>query len=85
VWQWKSPQGSGFTALLLDGDRLIASVQGYTYCLDPLDGRMMWQNSLSGFGTGVPSIASVNGVSSLPILGEAAAEEARHRSSGASS
>lgn len=81
VWQWKSPMGSGFTALLLDGDRLIASVQGYTYCLDPLDGRVVWENPLSGFGIGVPSIASVNGGSSLSMLGEAAAEEDRNRSS----
>src|SRR6266436_5395875 len=36
IWKWKCPKGSGFAALLLDGDRLIVSVQGYTYCLDPL-------------------------------------------------
>ena len=35
VWDWTSPKGSGFVAVLLDVDRLIVSVQGYTYCLDP--------------------------------------------------
>ena len=38
VWDWKSPKGSGFVATLLDGDRVIASVQGYMYCLDALTG-----------------------------------------------
>ena len=39
--------------LLLDAERLIASVNGYTYCLDPLSGTQLWYNGLAGFGTGV--------------------------------
>jgi outer membrane protein assembly factor BamB len=32
IWQWKSPKGtSPHVALLLDGWRLIASIQGYPY------------------------------------------------------
>jgi len=77
VWSWKAPQGSGFVALLLDGDRLIASVQGYTYCLDPLTGVQVWANPMSGFGLGVPSIASANGSTSHPVLGEAQEEQSR--------
>ena len=62
VWQWKSPKGrSSHVALLLDGDRLIVSVQGYTYCLDPLTGAQYWANHLKGFGFGVPSLASISG------------------------
>ncbi len=73
VWQWVSPQGrSSYVALLLDGDRLIASVQGYTYCLNPLSGEQVWANPLKGFGTGVPALVSLRGASSL---GPAAAEE----------
>ena len=41
-------QGSGIASLLLDGDRFIVSVQGYTYCLDPSSGDVMWQNALKG-------------------------------------
>jgi len=63
VWQWKSPKGSGFVSLLLDGDRLIASVQGYTYCLDPLFGQQVWSNEMKGFGTGTTSLVSMNGTS----------------------
>jgi outer membrane protein assembly factor BamB len=61
AWTWKSPKGSGFVALLLDGDRLIASVQGYTYCLDPLSGEQLWHNPLKGMGVGLPCLASARG------------------------
>ena len=82
VWQWKSPKGSGFVALLLDDDRLIASVQGYTYCLDPLTGGMLWNNPLIGFGTGVPCLASVAGASGpYSQLGEEEAQAQRRSSS----
>jgi outer membrane protein assembly factor BamB len=73
VWQWKSPKGSGYVTLLLDGDRLIVSVVGYTYCLDPATGNEVWSNALPGFGTGVASLASVRGFSQ-PVLDAAAAD-----------
>lgn len=61
VWTWTAPQGSGYVALLIDGDRLIASVQGYTYCLDPVFGQEVWRNPLPGQGIGTPCLASVRG------------------------
>lgn len=60
--------------MLLDGDRLIVSVVGYMYCLDPATGNQLWFNELSGFGTGVASLASVRGCVQ-PLL-DAAEEEA---------
>jgi outer membrane protein assembly factor BamB len=60
VWHWDVPKGGGFVALLLDGDRLIASSQGYTYCLDPLFGQVVWNNPLEGMGLGIPSLVSAN-------------------------
>lgn len=63
AWEWKSPKGSGFVTLLLDGDRLIASIQGYTYCIDPLFGQQVWFNNMKGFGIGTTSLVSVNGTS----------------------
>ncbi len=81
VWQWTSPKGSGYVSLLLDGDRLIVSVIGYTYCLDPATGNQIWFNELPGFGAGVASLASVRGCVQ-PLLDAAVAdEEARRRSS----
>jgi len=76
VWQWKSPRGSGYVTILLDGDRLVVSVMGYTYCLDPLTGAEMWFNELQGMGIGVASIASMRGCAANPA---AAADLARRR------
>ena len=82
IWQWHSPKGMGYTTVHLDGDRLIVSVQGYTYCLDPLSGQQWWFNDLPGMGTGVPTIASVYG-SSPNAVAQAAADEAARQSSAA--
>jgi len=61
VWQWRAPKPrSGYVSLLLLNDRqLIASVEGYTYCLDPRTGEQRWVNELAGFGTGVTSIVAL--------------------------
>jgi hypothetical protein len=64
IWDWTSPRGSGYVSVLLDGDRLIASVVGYTYCLNPQTGEELWHNDLKGMGTGVACLASVHGVQS---------------------
>jgi len=78
VWQWKSPKGTGYTTVLLDGDRLIVSIVGYTYCLVPRTGEVLWFNELAGMGTGVASIASVRGgsVGCLEAAASAIADEA---------
>jgi outer membrane protein assembly factor BamB len=79
VWQWKSPKGSGYTTLLLDGDRLIVSIMGYTYCLVPATGQVLWFNELAGLGVGVPSLASVRGGSPANPAA-AAAQDAQNNS-----
>lgn len=61
IWKWKSPKGTGLPVILLDGDRLIVSVQGYMYCLDPVTGDELWQNPLKGLGIGTPCLASARG------------------------
>lgn len=80
VWSWKAAEGSGYVVLLYDSDRLIASVQGYTYCLDPATGEQMWSNPLKGMGVGVPCLASISGVSSTGVQAMAEAEAAQHQS-----
>ncbi len=64
AWDWKAPKGTGFVSLLLDGDRLMASINGYLYCLDPIYGQEVWSNPLKGYGVGTTSLASVNGSTS---------------------
>ena len=61
-WSWKAPKGiSQHVAVMLDGDRLIVSIQGYMYALDPETGDTLWFNELSGMGYGIPTLTSVNG------------------------
>lgn len=62
VWNWKASKGrAAYVAVLLDGDRLIVSVQGYVYCLDPLFGQEVWDNPLKGHGVGIPCLVSKRG------------------------
>jgi outer membrane protein assembly factor BamB len=63
-WEWKSPKGSGYPSILLDGDRLIVSVNGYTFCLEPTTGAEVWFNELKGNGTGITCLVSSRGNSS---------------------
>jgi outer membrane protein assembly factor BamB len=87
VWDWKSPKGSGYPAILIDGDRIIVSVHGYTYCLEPTTGSQVWENELKGYGMGITCLASIRGVSTggaEAALAAAAAAAAR-QSSGISS
>ena len=76
IWHWKASAGSGFVSLLLDGDSLFVSVQGYTYCLDPATGQQLWLNPLKGFGIGITSLASSRGQSSSAPAAQAAAQRA---------
>jgi outer membrane protein assembly factor BamB len=78
VWDWKCPKRtSDYVAMLLDGDQLMVSVQGYTYCLNPLTGELTWQNPMKGFRFGIPTLVSVNGSGSG--AGAAAAEVIQRR------
>jgi outer membrane protein assembly factor BamB len=66
----------GYISMLLDGDRLIVSSNGYMYCLAPMTGEILWHNPLTGYGTGVAHLVSVRGQSSQVVIAEAAEEEA---------
>jgi outer membrane protein assembly factor BamB len=85
VWSWVAPKprSGGFVTLMLDGDRLIVSVNGYMYCLDPGSGELLWNNDTKGCGTGVTSIVSVRGQSSQSPLISATAIENQRRNAAA--
>lgn len=68
---------SGYTTLLLDGDRLIVSTNGYLFCLDPFTGGMLWEQPLTGYGVGIASLASLRGtVNPFEAMAAAAAAQA---------
>lgn len=86
-WQWRAPKprSGGYVSLLLINDRqLIASINGYTYCLDPRTGAQVWANDLPGFGSQVASIAAAGmHTPHNPSLGAAAAAAAAASTAGA--
>lgn len=73
VWDC-SELKSGFTSLMLDGDRLIVSTNGYIYCLDPLTGRVLWNNPLKGYGVGTVHLVSARGQSAQTMNQQDAVE-----------
>jgi outer membrane protein assembly factor BamB len=79
-WQWRAPKphsGGYVSLLLLNSQQLIASVNGYTYCLDPRTGAQVWANDLPGFGSQVASIATAGAhTPHNPSLGAAATDAA---------
>jgi hypothetical protein len=80
---WSNDQHrGGYVSLLLDGDRLVVSSDGYLYCLDPLNGDVLWENPLKGKGTGVACIVSVRGQSSLTASIQAASARADDAAAG---
>ena len=82
VWQWRAPKGSAYVSLLLEANLLAVAVDGYMYGLDPLTGAELWYNPMEGFGTGVTSLVSANGMASNPIhLAAAHTAAAQHSSS----
>jgi outer membrane protein assembly factor BamB len=82
AWKWTSPAGTGYVALLLDGDLLLASVEGYTYAIEAATGTQLWANPLKGFGTGIACLATMNG-SSVSVSGAAAQKALAARRGGA--
>lgn len=84
VWQWKAKKGrSSYVAVLLDGDRLIVSISGYTYGLDPLTGDELWFNPLKGFGYGTPTLCSLYGSSGSTAAAAIIAQQHAAAASGA--
>ena len=85
LWKWRAPKPRrGYVSLLLlDEYQLIASVNGYTYSLDPRTGRQHWFNELSGFGIGVTSIVALDRHNPHdPLVAAAAADAAAAAAAG---
>ncbi len=84
IWEWTAPKPwtGGYVSLLLPNEtRLIVSVNGYTYCLNPLTGGQYWFNELKGFGEGVTSLAALNQYNPQDVLLAVAAAAASEASS----
>lgn len=87
-WTWKSDGsswGAGYVTLHLDGERLYVGVDGFLFCLDAMNGQVLWSNELKGFGHGVLAIATLGGsASALTAQAHAAAAAAAAAAASAS-
>lgn len=59
LWSTKLVSGLGddFVTVLADTTRVYAHTRGEMFCLDLATGAILWQDSLSGLGYGIASIA----------------------------
>jgi outer membrane protein assembly factor BamB len=57
VWRTELAQ-KGYTSIMWDGEKLIATNAGEVYRLEPRYGEIMWRNELKGLGRGLVSLAS---------------------------
>src|SRR5262245_20045067 len=74
LWEWRCPKPrSGYVTLLVDRDLLLVTVSGYTYALRAHTGEQVWYNPLTGYGTGVASIATARGATAATVVAQAAA------------
>jgi len=57
-------KGSDFVNVVVQTGVILACCYGEVFCLDPLTGIRMWHNPLKGFGTGLATIATEQGMGS---------------------
>jgi outer membrane protein assembly factor BamB len=79
VWKWKPSQkglGDNTLTLLPDGERLFATIMGYTWALDPVDGRELWYQPLKGEGQGIATLATFSAAADALRLAAATAANA---------
>lgn len=80
---WRTPlTGGDFVNLVLDDGALYATARGEIFCLDPLTGRVYWNNPLRWMGRGLVTIATP-GTSSMVPVARIHAEEAARRAAAA--
>ena len=54
VWDTSLPStGYDVVAIVVEDEQLLCASGGRVFCLDPLDGRILWTNPLKGLGTGL--------------------------------
>lgn len=81
LWATKLPggTGSGFVAVVTDGNVVCAHANGQVHGLDFATGRLLWTNGLSGYGYGYASLC-LPGFPAAPdpaVVEQLVAEQAR--------
>jgi len=65
-------KGMDFVNLVLEEDKVLATCCGEIFCLDALEGKVLWHNPLKGLGRGLATIATEDslGTSNASVLAE---------------
>ena len=65
-------KGMDFVNIVLEHDKVVASAAGEIFCLDALEGKLLWHNPLKGYGRGLATIATEDnpGMSNVTALSE---------------
>ena len=65
-------KGMDFVNVVLEGDRVLATAWGEIFCLDALEGQVLWHNPLKGYGRGLATMATEDspGINSAAVLAE---------------
>ena len=61
-------KGSQMVTIHVDGDRLFAATKGEIFCLNPVSGGQLWQNSLPGMGLDLICLATSRGNNNASLL-----------------
>jgi outer membrane protein assembly factor BamB len=64
LWKTELPgalSGNDFVTVLAEKGRVFAHTQGKLHCLDLADGKVLWSNSLKGYGYGIASLCLPGG------------------------
>lgn len=57
IWRRKLPKGGGLVNMLIKGDFLYVSSDGYVYCLERFMGEILWRNDMKKLGFGAVMLA----------------------------
>jgi outer membrane protein assembly factor BamB len=63
IWstELSGAMGNGFVTVLCDGANVFAYTGGHLHCLDIVNGQILWDNDLPGYGYGMATLAFADG------------------------
>ena len=78
-------KGMDFVNVILEDGNILATCCGEIFCLDALEGKVLWHNPLKGYGRGLASIATESNpaVASVLALAERRRQEEAAAAAGA--
>ncbi len=73
AWSTKLRKGHGLVPIVLEGERIFAASGGELSCLDAASGRVIWHNTLKGYGMGFAMLAGSQDPGAVAAIQAAAA------------